>query len=90
MATKLLIGSLLVVDFALVGGLDFSSAEAFVRIQRLLAAKDVLLIMCGADPKGLVGSALRAVDLWADQEGTSVEVFDTLNDALEWTENAYL
>ncbi len=79
-----------VVDFALVSGLDFSSAEAFVRIQRLLAAKDVLLILCGADSKGLVGSALRAVDLWADQEGTSVEVFESLNDALEWTENAYL
>jgi SulP family sulfate permease len=59
-------------------------------LQRLLDAKDVLLVLCGADPKGLVGSALRAVDLWADQEGTTVEVFDNLNDALEWSENSYL
>lgn len=80
----------LIIDFALVGGLDFSSAEAFVRIQRLLAAKDVLLILCGAEPHGLVGTALRAVDLWADEDGSQVEVFRTLNDALEWTENAYL
>lgn len=80
----------LIIDFALVAGLDFSSAEAFVRIQRLLAAKDVLLILCGADPHSVVGTALRAVDLWADQEGTRVEVFGSLNDALEWTENAYL
>lgn len=80
----------LIIDFALVAGLDFSSAEAFVRIQRLIAAKDVLLILCGADPYGLVGTALRAVDLWAEAEGTRVEVFDTLNNALEWTENAYL
>lgn len=80
----------LIIDFALVPGLDFSSAEAFVRVQRLLAAKDVLLILCGADPHSVVGTALRAVDLWADQEGTRVEVFGTLNDALEWTENAYL
>lgn len=80
----------LIIDFALVGGLDFSSAEAFVRIQRLLAAKDVLLILCGAEPHGLVGTALRAVDLWADEEGSQVEVFRTLNEALEWTENCYL
>lgn len=79
-----------VVDFALVGGLDYSSAEAFVRIQRLLSQKDVLLILCGASPDGLVGQALQAVDLWADQEGTRIEVFDGLNSALEWCENAYL
>jgi SulP family sulfate permease len=80
----------LIIDFALVHGLDFSSAEAFVRVQRLLAAKDVLLILCGAAPEGLVGTALRSVDLWADSEGSRVEVFTDLNDALEWTENAYL
>ncbi|KAJ9092109.1 hypothetical protein QFC21_006975 [Naganishia friedmannii] len=80
----------LIVDFALVPGLDFSAAEAFVRLQRLLSQKDVLLILCGANPDGLVGRALQAVDLWADQEGTRVEVFDGLNSALEWCENAYL
>jgi len=80
----------LIIDFYRVAGLDFSSAEAFVRIQRLLAAKDVLLVLTGADPHSHVGTALRAVDLWADQEGSRVEVFKTLNDALEWTENAYL
>lgn len=82
--------STIVVDFALVGGLDYSSAEAFVRVQRLLSQKDVLLILCGASPDGLVGQALQAVDLWADQEGTRIEVFDGLNSALEWCENAYL
>nr|ODN97800.1 vacuolar protein [Cryptococcus depauperatus CBS 7855] len=76
----------LVVDFALVHGLDFSAAEAFVRVERLLAAKDVLLILCGAEPE----SALRGVGLWGDRESDRVKVFDLLNDALEWTENAYL
>lgn len=71
-------------------GLDFSSAEAFVRIQRILDAKNVLLILCGAKPNGLVGTALQMVDLWADREGTRVEVFTGLGEALEWTENAYL
>lgn len=80
----------LIVDFALVPGLDYSSAEAFVRIQRLLSQKDVLLILCGARSDGLVGQALKAVDLWADQEGTRIEVFDDMNSALEWCENSYL
>lgn len=80
----------LIIDFSLVHGLDFSSAEAFVRVQRLLAAKDVLLILCGVSTTGLVGTALQGVDLWADREGIRLEVFAGLNDALEWTENAYL
>ena len=80
----------LIIDLALVHGLDFSSAEAFVRVQRLLAAKDVLLILCGAEPKGSVGTALQGVDLWSDRDGIRLEVFGGLNDALEWTENAYL
>ena len=80
----------LIIDLHLVHGLDFSSAEAFVRVQRLLAAKDVLLILCGAAPNGPVGPALQAVDLWSGRDGARVEVFATLNDALEWTENAYL
>ena len=80
----------LIIDFHLVHGLDFSSAEAFVRLHRLLTAKDVLLIMCGAAPTGPVAPSLQAVDLWADREGSRVEVFANLNEALEWTENAYL
>lgn len=80
----------LVCDFWLVNGLDFSAAEAFVRVQRLLAAKGVTLVFCGASPDGLVGRALQAVDLWSYGDESDVEVFDNLNEALEWTENAYL
>ncbi|CUA78230.1 putative protein C24H6,11c [Schizosaccharomyces pombe 972h-] [Rhizoctonia solani] len=79
----------LVVDLALVGGLDMSSAEAFVRVQRLLAVKRVTLILCGVQAGSPVGKALQQVDLWADR-GTGVEVFGTLNEAMEWTENVYL
>jgi hypothetical protein len=131
----------------LVYGLDFSSAEAFVRIQRLLEAKNVTLVFCGgkqsingppprpllkltltsapcslptpaaADgfvspayqspswsvpddslssvPYSAVGKALQSVDLWSKSEENSydekgIQVFETLNAALEWTENAYL
>lgn len=78
----------------MVYGLDFSSAEAFVRLQRLLAAKNVLFIICGAAPNGITGTALKNVGLWDDtlqsDEERRLEVFVALNDALEWTENAYL
>lgn len=79
----------LIVDFSLVNGVDFSAAEAFTRIQRLLQAKDVVLVFCGLTPESDVGIALRSVDLWTDSS-VRVEVFQSLNEALEWTENEYL
>ncbi|KAN0061125.1 hypothetical protein ACQY0O_006860 [Thecaphora frezii] len=79
----------LIVDFTLVNGVDFSAAEAFLRINRLLLAKDVVLVFCGLQPDGDVGVALRSVGLWADQSD-KLEVFANLNEALEWTENEYL
>ncbi|KAJ7302360.1 sulfate transporter family-domain-containing protein [Mycena albidolilacea] len=77
----------LVLDLSLVGGVDMSSAEAFVRLQRLLSVKYVTLVFCGFSAESAVGKALQSVDvLGAD----GVELFSTLNDAMEWTENAYL
>jgi sulfate permease, SulP family len=59
---------------------DMSSAEAFVRIHRLLAAKYVTLVFCGFTNDSPVGNALRSVDvLGAD----GVELFLTFNDAIE-------
>jgi len=77
----------LVVDFSAVAGVDMSSAEAFVRIQRLLFAKNVVLVFCGFTLESAVGRALRSVGVLEEQ---SVELFQTFNDAMEWTENAYL
>lgn len=64
-------------------GVDFSAAEAFVRLQRLLEDKGVILVMCGLRPDSSVGLALRSVDLWAGGIDHRVEVFENLNDALE-------
>ncbi|EIW78004.1 hypothetical protein CONPUDRAFT_109324 [Coniophora puteana RWD-64-598 SS2] len=75
-----------VVDLALVAGVDLSAAEAFVRIQRLLSAKGVILVFCGLRNES-VGRALASVGVFAEDY---VEVFGTYNDAMEWTENAYL
>lgn len=72
----------LVLDLALVAGVDMSAAEAFVRIHRLLVAKYVTLVFCGFKVDSPVGKALRSVDvLGAD----GVELFLTFSDAIECT-----
>lgn len=70
----------LVVDLTLVAGVDMSSAEAFVRVQRLLAAKSVTLVFCGFSPESSVGKALDSVGILSAQ---GVEIFSTFNDAME-------
>ena len=82
--------SFLIVDMSFVNDLDFSAAEAFVRIQRLLAAKKVLLAFCGVVLGSEAAKALQSVNLWGGAEDSTVATFATLNDALEWTENEYL
>ncbi|RDB21774.1 Uncharacterized protein C24H6.11c [Hypsizygus marmoreus] len=77
----------LVLDFKLVAGVDMSSAEAFVRIQRFLSAKGVTLVFCGFTPESAVGQALQSVQVLGSDH---VELFSTFNDAMEWTENVYL
>lgn len=73
----------LILDFSLASGVDFSAAEAFLRIQRLLQGKHVILVLCGCDPETPVGKALRQVDLFTTGDQSTVRVFATLNDALE-------
>ncbi|THG94962.1 hypothetical protein EW026_g6596, partial [Hermanssonia centrifuga] len=74
-------------DLALVAGVDLSAAEALVRVQRFLSAKQVVLVFCGFSFESPIGRALGSVNL-LETEG--VELFSTFSDALEWTENAYL
>ena len=69
----------LVLDFALVLGVDLSAAEAFVRMQRLLSGRNVVLVICGAGD----GKLLRALDSVGLLELPDVEVFLTFNDAME-------
>lgn len=72
--------SFLVLDLALVAGVDMSAAEAFVRVQRLLAGKRVVLVLCGFSVESNVGHALGNVGL-LDLEG--VELFEAFSDAIE-------
>lgn len=79
----------LVVDLGHVTGIDFSAAEAFTRMNRVLATKHVTMIMCGVSRDGgEIGEALRSVGFW--DEGEEVETFVDLNSALEYCENQLL
>lgn len=71
---------ILVVDLLLVYGVDMSAAEAFVRLQRLLSSKIVVLVFCGFRMDSAVGRSLSNVGLF-DME--RVECFETFNDAME-------
>ncbi|TCD70373.1 hypothetical protein EIP91_003725 [Steccherinum ochraceum] len=77
----------LILDLALAVGVDMSAAEAFVRVQRLLATNRIVLVLCGFTVESPVGKALKSVGLL---EMDGVEVFADYTEALEWTENAYL
>ena len=70
----------LVVDLSLVYGVDMSAAEAFVRIQRLLSSKMVVLVFCGFSVDSTVGKSLSNVGLF---DTDHVECFVTCNDAME-------
>ncbi|KAF9258042.1 hypothetical protein L218DRAFT_878057 [Marasmius fiardii PR-910] len=77
----------LILDLSMVAGLDMSSAEAFVRLHRLLRQRSITMVLCGFRVESDLGSALSSVDvLGAD----GVELFDGFGDAIEWTENCYL
>lgn len=52
----------LILDITTVTSIDFSAAEAFARMKRLLDTKNVFMIFCGATEDGMI-QALRAVGL---------------------------
>lgn len=78
----------LVLDLSKVDGVDFSAAEAFTRINRLLGARDVKMIMCGFSPTSSVGKALYNVGLLDGPD--KVQSNEDLNSALESCENDLL
>ncbi|OZJ04864.1 hypothetical protein BZG36_02626 [Bifiguratus adelaidae] len=80
----------LILDFTTVQGLDFSAAEAFIRIRRLLRARDIYMVLSGMCATSDEGKALRSVGIWCDDADEYLQVFESLNEALEWCENVLL
>jgi sulfate permease, SulP family len=83
----------LILDFSHVTGLDFSAAEAFFRMHRVLHSKEVEMLISGISLKGEVSQSLVMVGLLEPEEemaGNPPRVFEDLNQALEACENALL
>jgi SulP family sulfate permease len=80
----------LVMDFTLVSGVDYSAAETFIRMRRLLDAKAIHLILCGVKDGSDVAQGLQSVGMWSDGTDEGVKNFEDLNAALEWCENDLL
>ncbi|KAG8533341.1 uncharacterized protein KY384_002124 [Bacidia gigantensis] len=78
----------LVLDLFNVDGVDFSAAEAFTRINRILNVKHVTLVICGISLAGEIGKSLRNVGLFDEED--NVQYFYSLNSALEFCENGLL
>ncbi|KAH9844617.1 Cyclic nucleotide-monophosphate binding domain [Teratosphaeria destructans] len=83
----------LIVDFSHVTGIDFSAAEAFVRMNRILHRRQVKMDIAGVSLGSDVGRSLHMVGLFMEDEDSSVpapKVFENLNGALESCENELL
>ncbi|EEQ28642.1 sulfate transporter family protein [Microsporum canis CBS 113480] len=78
----------LILDFSYVNGLDYSAAEAFTRLNRILKKKGVHMLVCGLDITGEVAQSLQNVGLFELDD--AVEIFQDLNSALEHCENESL
>lgn len=83
----------IVMDFALIHGIDYSASESFLRIRRMVSGRHVHLIFCGLHSieDDVARSGLLDVEDDEDVSQTPyVHCFDTINDSLEWCENFLL
>ncbi|KAI6713428.1 hypothetical protein JHW43_004030 [Diplocarpon mali] len=78
----------LILDLRKVDGVDYSAAEVFQRLKRILKPKGVTMLMSGVKEESSVSQSLHAVGLIGD--GGEVKMFDELNSALESCENELL
>ncbi|KAL5115225.1 hypothetical protein ACEQ8H_006899 [Pleosporales sp. CAS-2024a] len=85
--------SFIIVDLTHVTDVDFSSSEGFQRINRVLARKNVKMVLSGVSFANPVGQALQNVGLLDEEEDSDCappQVFEDLNTALESCENELL
>ena len=84
----------LVLDFTHVAGLDFSAAEAFTRMNRILHRRNVEMTLSGVILGEDIEKSLKMVGILNDtaEEGAAPppKVFEDLNKALESCENEML
>ncbi|KAI1779913.1 sulfate transporter family protein [Hypoxylon cercidicola] len=78
----------IILDLWHVTGIDYSAAEGFKTINRLLNGKGVHLLISGKDAESKIGRSIRAVGIGVD--GPEVMFMPDLNSALESCENEQL
>ncbi|KAK8048939.1 sulfate transporter family protein [Apiospora phragmitis] len=80
----------LILDLWQVTGIDYSAAEGFMTLNRLLNKKGIVMLISGKDADSRVGRDLRAVGLGEGESGIEVKFMPDLNSALESCENEQL
>jgi SulP family sulfate permease len=81
----------LIVDFSHVTGIDFSAAEAFGRMHRILRRRGVEMVIAGVNLQDEVGRSLQMDGLFEESDDAPPpKVFENLNGALEACENSLL
>ncbi len=93
----------LILDMSDVTDIDFSAAEAFTRVKRLVASNRSYLIISSVQENSVVLSGLKAVGVLDDDKSSpkgeieendkcysNVQLFTDLNSTLEWCENEFL
>lgn len=84
----------LILDFSHVTGVDFSAAEGFGRMYRILRRRDVEMVLAGVNLDDEVGRSLKMDGLFEetdeDPPTPPPKVYEDLNGALEACENSLL
>ena len=84
----------LILEFTHVTGIDFSAAEAFARMNRILHRREVRMIISGVTLGSDVGKSLSMVGLFTeggeDPNVPAPKLYEDLNGALEACENELL
>lgn len=80
----------LILDMKGVASIDFSAAEGFRRILNLTTEKGTQLVISSVEQNDAIVVALRDAGLWEKQTEMPIQLFNTLNYALEWCENSFL
>lgn len=80
----------LVIDMKGVSSIDFSAAEGFRRILNLTAEFGTQLIISSVENDDAIVTALRDAGLFDTSCRLEIQLFNTLNYALEWCENSFL
>ncbi|CZT24559.1 related to sulfate/bicarbonate/oxalate exchanger SAT-1 and related transporters (SLC26 family) [Ramularia collo-cygni] len=84
----------LILDFSHVTGIDFSAAEAFGRMNRVLRRRDVEMVLASVNLGDDIGKSLQMDGLFAESDEEppmpAPKVYESLNGALEACENGLL